>query len=294
MQGSAHTYLAVDFYSTTNWFLNSYALASVNNMSNFSQGITVSGAKSSEKATSSSGNFPETPDIETSSDDYAARFAGSIGKWLLKIQEQATLSMLMPHANASILDVGGGHGQLTSALIKNGYKVTVLGSDESCQKQIQSFVENGSCEFKVGNVLALPYPDNAFDVVISYRMLAHITQWQKFLSELNRVSKTAVIVDYPTVRSFNSIAPLLFSFKKNVEQNTRPYISYEENQIFTYFRSIESQPEERYAQFFWPMVLHRMLKSPRLSTFLEGLVRPIGLTYLMGSPVLLKSRKGLN
>ncbi|MGB3514268.1 MAG: hypothetical protein WBA93_34670 [Microcoleaceae cyanobacterium] len=54
-------------------------------------------------------NCPETAEIETSSDDYASRFAGNIGAWLLKIQEEATLKMLAPHPNAKILDVGGGH-----------------------------------------------------------------------------------------------------------------------------------------------------------------------------------------
>ncbi|NEO49979.1 MAG: class I SAM-dependent methyltransferase, partial [Moorea sp. SIO4A3] len=61
----------------------------------------------------STGDFPETADIETSSEDYASRFAGEIGAWLLKVQEDATLKMLTPYPKATILDVGGGHGQLT-------------------------------------------------------------------------------------------------------------------------------------------------------------------------------------
>jgi ubiquinone/menaquinone biosynthesis C-methylase UbiE len=260
-------------------------------MSNFPKGTTVSGADSKIEATHSSGRFPETPDIETSSDDYASRFSGPIGEWLLTIQERATLNMLKPYPGATILDVGGGHGQLTPALIHHGYQVTVLGSDESCQERILSFLEKDLCQFQVGNVLDLPYPDNTFDVVVSYRFLAHITQWQTFLSELNRVAKKAIIVDYPTTRSFNSIAPLLFKLKKNIEQNTRPYISYEERQIFDFLKSIESQPKERYAEFFWPMVLHRMMGSPGISSILERIVRLIGATSLLGSPVILKSCK---
>ncbi|MDB9526589.1 class I SAM-dependent methyltransferase [Oscillatoria sp. CS-180] len=255
------------------------------------KGTTISGGVSATDATNSSNGFPETADIETASDSYAARFSGSIGSWLLSVQEQATLKMLRPYTNGSVLDVGGGHGQLTPALVKAGYQVTVLGSDESCQNRIKPLIDQGLCHFQVGNVLALPYPDDAFDVVISYRFLAHVTEWQAFLSELNRVAKQAIMVDYPTVRSFNSIAPLLFKFKKNVEQNTRPYISYEERQILEYLKSIDNQPSDRYAQFFWPMVLHRLLKSPQLSSLLEGIVRPFGLTALLGSPVILKGQK---
>ena len=254
-------------------------------------GTTITGGSSADAATSSSSRFPETADIETSSDNYAARFSGPIGDWLLKVQEKATLAMLEPYKNGTVLDVGGGHGQLTPALIDKGYQVTVLGSDESCQHRISQWVNEGSCQFQVGNVLALPYEDNAFDVVISYRFLAHVTQWQTFLSELSRVAKHAIVVDYPTVRSFNSIAPLLFKLKKGVERNTRPYISYQESQLLDYLKSIGMKPSDRYAQFFWPMVLHRMLKSPQISALLEGTVRPFGLSALLGSPVILKSLK---
>jgi 2-polyprenyl-3-methyl-5-hydroxy-6-metoxy-1,4-benzoquinol methylase len=261
-------------------------------MSKSIQSTTIAGANSIAGATSSSDRFPETADIETSSDEYAARFAGPIGEWLLRVQEKATLKMLAPYPGATILDVGGGHGQLTSALIQNGYQVTVLGSDESCQKRVQAEVQQGLCQFQVGNVLALPYLDNAFDVVISYRFLAHVTQWQPFLSEMNRVAKTAIIVDYPTVRSFNAIAPLLFKVKKGVEQNTRPFICYQESDILHYLKTLGLTPSDRYGQFFWPMVLHRMLESPALSALLEGLVRPLGLSAWLGSPVILKSVKG--
>ena len=233
-------------------------------------------------------NFPETADIETASEDYASRFAGAIGSWLLGVQEKATLQMLTPFPGANILDVGGGHGQLTDALIRHGYKVTVLGSAEICQARIQHIVEQGLCQFKVGNVLDLPYPDDTFDVVISYRFLAHVTHWRKFLAELTRVSRQAVIIDYPTVRSINYIAPLLFKLKKGVERNTRPFICYQESELLEYLKSLELRQLGRYAQFFWPMVLHRAMKAPRFSTFLEKIARLLGLTDWFGSPVILK------
>ncbi|WP_293161374.1 methyltransferase domain-containing protein [Okeania sp. SIO2C9] len=53
----------------------------------------------------------------------------------------------------------------------------------------------------------MPYPNDAFDVVISYRFLAHVTQWHKFLTELARVAKKSLIIDYPIVRSVNYLTP---------------------------------------------------------------------------------------
>lgn len=236
----------------------------------------------------STNNFPETADIETSSDDYASRFSGEIGAWLLKVQEEATLKMLADYPQATILDVGGGHGQLTEPLINHGYQVTVLGSDESCQHRIQSLVHQNRCSFQVGNVLDLPYPDNSFDVAIAYRFMAHVTNWQQFVKELARVAKKAVIIDYPTVRSANAIAPYLFKLKKGVEGNTRPFICYQEQDLLDFFTSIGLKKGDRYAQFFWPMVLHRMLKSVKISSVLENSIRLTGLTHFFGSPAIAK------
>src|SRR5690348_10446475 len=66
--------------------------------------------------------FPETADVETSSDDYARRFAGTVGAWFLERQADATRELLadLPHG-AKVVDVGGGHAQLTPMLVEAGY-----------------------------------------------------------------------------------------------------------------------------------------------------------------------------
>ena len=131
----------------------------------------------------------ETADIETSSEEYARRFAGDIGKWLLKIQEDATLPLLGHYRNASILDVGGGHGQLTKPLIDSGFKVTIFGSTSACATRTLHLRDGKSYHFIAGNLLTLPFIDRAFDVVISYRLLPHVTHWEQLLSEMCRVAK---------------------------------------------------------------------------------------------------------
>ncbi len=233
-------------------------------------------------------DFPETADIETSSDDYARRFSGKVGNWFLRVQEEATLRMLAPHRGTKILDVGGGHGQLTTTLVQHGYQVTVLGSADVCKQRVRKYVDENRCSFKVGNILDLPYPKQAFDVVVSYRLLPHVTRWKQFLSELTRVAKKAVIVDYPAVQSVNAIAPLLFRLKKRLEGNTRPYTSFRESQLLEVFRTHDFTRADRYPEFFLPMALHRTMKLPVLSSRLERISRLSGLTLLFGSPVILK------
>jgi ubiquinone/menaquinone biosynthesis C-methylase UbiE len=232
--------------------------------------------------------FLETADIETSSGDYASRFAGEVGRWFLQVQEAATLELLAPYPGAATLDVGGGHGQTADALVNNGYRLTVLGSDPVCKARIAHLVEQGRCAFDVGDILNLPYPDRAFDVVISYRLLSHVTRWQAFLSELCRVARAAVILDYPEVHSINYIEPLLFRYKKKMEGNTRPYTSYKQADLLNVFERFGFAYADSRRQFFVPMVLHRKLKNANLSSAVERICRVAGLTNVLGSPVILK------
>jgi len=198
------------------------------------------------------------------------------------------LRMLAAYKGATILDVGRGHGQLTQTFVRHGYQVTVLGSAEICQQRIRHLVEGKHCTFQVGNLLALPYPAQAFDAVVSYRLLPHVTRWQQFTAELTRVARRVVLVDYPAVRSVNYLAPLLFSFKKRLEGNTRQFTSFREAELLDLFHSMHFRLVSRYPEFFFPMVLHRICQSPRLSSCLEETCRLLGLTAVLGSPVILQ------
>jgi 2-polyprenyl-3-methyl-5-hydroxy-6-metoxy-1,4-benzoquinol methylase len=235
-----------------------------------------------------SSDFAETADIETSSEDYARRFAGAVGAWFLKVQEEATLRMLASYPGASVLDVGGGHGQLAGPLIDAGFRVEVLGSAEVCSARLRGYLDAGCCAFRVGDILDLPYPDRSFDIVISYRLLPHVTRWPEYLRELARVARQAVVVDYPSIRSINYLTPRLFGLKKRLEGNTRTYTCFEEQELLAVFRPLGFVPGARHAEFFLPMVLHRKLKAPALSTAAERLCRACGLTEPFGSPVILK------
>ena len=233
-------------------------------------------------------DYPETADIQTSSEDYARRFSGEIGQWFLAVQEEMTLEMLGNYPGATVLDVGGGHGQLTKGLLEHGYTVTVFGSSDICKKRIQKLIDQDRCRFQSGNILDLPYQDQAFDVVLSYRLLPHVDRWRPFLSELARVARKAVIVDYPSVKSLNCFSPLLFGIKKRWEGNTRRFTLFRESVIVNAFRSWGFACARRSPEFFLPMVLHRALKAPLVSKIAEGICRVSRLTVLLGSPVILK------
>ena len=228
----------------------------------------------------------EHADIETASDGYAARFSGAAGAWMLGQQERIVLDWLRATPGAGVLDVGGGHAQLALPLARAGCAVTVLGSDGVCIKRIEKEVQAGLMKFAVGNLVALPFPDRSFDVVISIRLLPHCDAWPKLISELCRVAKRAVIVDYPTDQSVNFFSSALFGAKKKIEKNTRPFTLFRHSAVTAEFARHGFSAAGRKGEFFLPMVLHRMLKCPAVSAALEGVCGVLGLKKLLGSPVL--------
>lgn len=235
--------------------------------------------------------YPETADIETSSDSYASRFAGATGAWFLDVQERIVVSRLASSPRVPILDVGGGHGQLAGPLCCLGHPVTVLGSDASCGARIAPLVAAGQCRFETGNVLALPHADRSVDTVLCFRLLPHCTAWPALIHELARVASRAVIVDYPVQAGFNALAPALFGVKKKVEGNTRHWRMFTQAEVDGEFGRQDWACLSRTAQFFWPMALHRALRCRAVSRLLEAPCRALGLTGRWGSPVIAEYRR---
>jgi 2-polyprenyl-3-methyl-5-hydroxy-6-metoxy-1,4-benzoquinol methylase len=230
--------------------------------------------------------FPETADIETSSNAYARRFAGKTGAWFLDVQAKLALRALGPAEHRTVVDVGGGHGQIAGPLCLNGVKVSVIGSAESCRERLANILSTGSCSFQVGNVIELPFENQSFDAAVCFRLLTHCTRWPELVAELCRVSTTRVVVDYPTSQSVNRIAPALFGAKKKMEGDTRTWRLFRHREVRDEFGKHGFAQVSRRGQFFLPMVLHRMLKCRPLSVAMEAIPGILGMTRVWGSPVI--------
>lgn len=233
-------------------------------------------------------SYLETADVDLSSDEYARWFSGQVGAWFLEVRAAATLEMLAPYPGATILDVGGGHGQLTDALVRSGYDVSVVGSDEACKARIQRYVDLGRCTFEVADLLNLPYPDRSFGVVISYRLLPHTTHWERLLAEMTRVADRAVIIDYPEQGSLKQLVRDFLKIKEQADVPNRPFIRFKRSQLTPVFKQNQFMYGAHHAEFFFPMLLHRRLQSRALSSGLERAARSLRLTEALGSPVILK------
>lgn len=229
--------------------------------------------------------FPETPDIETSSENYASRFRGPAGAYMLDVQEKSVLALLKdghPLQGRTVLDVGGGHAQLAGPIATLGCAVTVVGSDQSCAARLNGDQIN----FAIGSMLDLPFADRAFDTLVSVRLISHIENWPRLVAELCRVADKSIIIDYPTWRSINALSLLTFPLKKAIEKNTRTYTTFWDGAIRRTFAQHGFRAVATRNQFVMPMALHRASKGA-LKPVEEGL-RATGVTRLIGNPVIIR------
>ena len=234
---------------------------------------------------------PNAPDIETATEQYMSRFSGPVGKWLLSLQAAGTRKLL-PATRSKVLDVGGGHGQNIGVISALGHPLTVLGSEGSSSSLIRPFIDSGDVTFQVGSLVDMPFPENHFDTVISYRTVCHMDDLDRFVSELVRVARNEVIIDFPSRSSFNILYDSLFTIKKQIELNTREFHLFSQSEIDRRFARHGFVLDRRYKQFFLPMGLHRVVGLRSLSSLLEKGFRITGLTTLFGSPVLARYRPG--
>lgn len=115
----------------------------------------------------------------------------------------------------SILDVGCGPGTITadlSALVPEGKVVGLEYASAVLQQARTTSEQRGlqNVQFSVGDVHALDYPDDTFDIVHAHQVLQHVHDPVQALREMRRVTKPGGIVaardaDYSSMTWFPEI-----------------------------------------------------------------------------------------
>jgi SAM-dependent methyltransferase len=227
-------------------------------------------------------------DLDASTDRYANRFRGKSGTWLLSCQATALRKLVGADRGASVLDVGGGHGQIAAPLLDDGHAVTVHASSDAALGQVRR-LDHPDLALSTGPLLPLPFPDRGFAIVTSFRIMAHIGDWRRYLGELARVARQAVIVDFPIPSGANALEPLLFGLKKRLEGDTRRFDTIRKADVRNTLKAAGFPHTSEIGQFVLPIVLHRKLGMPRLSSVLERACAGVGLASTVGTPVILRA-----
>ena len=227
-----------------------------------------------------------TPDLESSTDSYAARFAGSLGGWFLARQAASVTQLLSALDCGSVLEIGGGHGQLTGDLRRAGYEVFMQGSAFASAARVRRLYQQRPVPFVVARADQLPLPDRAVDAVVAVRIMAHFADPAGFLRECCRVADKMIVVDFPSQRSFNALSGLLFSFKQGLEGDTRRFRIFDPLEPGRLAQPYGFRPAGMSPLFFFPIAAHRLHGCRTLAAWLESASGRLGLTRRLGSPII--------
>jgi SAM-dependent methyltransferase len=106
---------------------------------------------------------------------------------------------LLPHltSGATLLDVGCGPGTITAELADRVRKVTALEVTEEALGLARAEIGRrgiATVDFAVGDVQALDFPDDSFDVVHAHQVLQHVGEPVAALREMRRVTRPGGVV----------------------------------------------------------------------------------------------------
>ena len=141
------------------------------------------------------------PDRSPATPDYTMGYSEEFLQLLDRRSAETHAAYLLPHlrSGARVLDFGCGPGTITVGLARAVDPGEVHGVDmeESQIAMGRSAAEAGghaNAIFHVGDVTALPFDDNSFDVAHSHAVLMHVPDTAAVLSEVKRVLKPGGIV----------------------------------------------------------------------------------------------------
>lgn len=221
------------------------------------------------------------------------RFGGPIGSLVAASQAKVLLAFAGDLNGKAVLDVGTGTGRAAMLLARAGGHVTgVDASDEMLSVARRRAAEDGlNVVFETGDAHTLSFGDRSFDVAVSLRVLMHTPEWRKCLSELCRVSRERVIVDYPSVRSVALIESLYRRVSYAAGSKTEPYRVLSFGAIKRHLEASGFRITDVQRQFVLPIAVHKMMGSVRATEAIESPLARLGLLKLFGSPVTLLAER---
>jgi len=149
--------------------------------------------------------YYQTPEVVSEYDQM--RFVDRGGALLRRLQEQAFIEALPIDLGPStrVLDVGCGTGRFIETLRPLGPRL--VGLDASPSMLAAARQRAPSAEYVLGDALAIPYEDDAFDLAYTVWVINHMTRYADVVAEMCRVSRSVLIV-VPNKASLFSLTPL--------------------------------------------------------------------------------------
>jgi ubiquinone/menaquinone biosynthesis C-methylase UbiE len=219
------------------------------------------------------------------------RFGGAIGELVKHTQEQLVFSHLPSVKGWKVADIGAGTGRFTLPFLESGAEVTACDASEHMLQVLKEKTQNSNLQSFVIDAHQLQFPDRNFDCVLSFRLLMHVIDWKKALSEICRISRDRIVFDVPPRRGFLILAPLWHRLRKLFDKNVQTYRTFPMREVVQILQKNGYEVVAVDSGFFLPLVVHRLIGSAGFTTSIEKVFARIGLTRVAGSPCTVFARR---
>ena len=225
------------------------------------------------------------------------RFGGPIGD--LVAQEQADVLGAFAGAFAgavrerTILDVGTGTGRAALLLARDGARVTgVDASEQMLAIARQRAADTGrAATFVRRDAHDLQFGGREFDTVVCLRVLMHTPRWQQCVGELCRVSNRLVILDYPSAWSAAHLQSWLRRLTHRFGASNEPYRVFSDREMKKTLAAAGFRVVSIHKHYVLPIAVHKAIGSVAFTRGIEALLRRLGITASLGSPVTLLAER---
>jgi len=223
----------------------------------------------------------------------ALRFSGPIGTVLLETQRALLAEALSPLTGRKVLDVGTGTGRAAIGLAQAG--AHVVGVDASIEMlrvaRTRATKETAGVSLSIADAHALPFGDRSVDAAVSLRVLMHAMDWRTCVTELCRVSRWRVIVDFPALTSFAALESLGRRTARLLGRQTEAYRVIAESAVSQTFARAGYRVVMVRRQFVLPVALHKAIGRAGFTHAVERGLASVGLLRLLGSPVTMVAER---
>jgi ubiquinone/menaquinone biosynthesis C-methylase UbiE len=221
------------------------------------------------------------------------RFGGAIGGYMRRRQEKQLADWLGDVRGKMILDVGAGTGRTAIPLAAAGANVSAIDASEAMLEQARGNAAAAGVDvaFECCDALALPYDDQSFDIVLSFRVLLHVIDWTVALKEICRCSRDTVVIDFPPRWSLAALQVPLRAVAAIFRPKTQRFRLFSLRRIGKELERNEFKIEKVDRLFVLPIMFHKLIHLKTISLAIEKPLAWLGLRRLFGAPVTLRARR---
>lgn len=220
------------------------------------------------------------------------KYGGKFGEYLKTQEAEVFISMIDPDCQ-SILDIGSGTGKLSLLMNNDSYTIVSLDSSYEMLNIVKSFINVADFKYLpvVCNAESICFTDRSFDCVVASRLFMHLSDWKAGLAEICRVSKKIIIFDFPSALSSSLIDSIFKRAKKLFITDTICYKTFLISKMLKELKNNDFSLVEIKKEYFFPMLIHRILNKPEFSQKIEYFFKKTGLTNIFGSTIIIKAAR---